>query len=101
MAQSTIVTRIALDGAQDILKQLADLGQAGERAVKQIQDATSGANPALSGHSAVTATVRDAFTRVGETLAPVKQRFEELGTAVLAGTSLFPQRQAIDISATS
>jgi phage-related protein len=81
VAQSTISQRIALEGAEDILKQLAELGQAGEKAIQQIQEATGGASPALTGLSAVAETVRGAFTRIGTDLAPVRARFAELGEA--------------------
>ena len=82
MAQSTISQRIALEGAEDILKQLAELGQAGEKAVKQIQDASAGmSSSGFAGLSNIAATLQGAFGRVGEALAPVRTAFSELGEA--------------------
>jgi ABC-type transporter Mla subunit MlaD len=84
MAQSTISQRIALEGAEDIQKQLADLGQSGERAIKQIQDATGGAGPALTSLSGIAATVRGAFSQIEQTVAPVRARLSEVGEAAAA-----------------
>jgi hypothetical protein len=85
MADSTISTRIALEGAEDIQKQLADLGTAGENAFKQIADATNatGGSGALSGLSNIAATLRNAFGSASEALAPLRTAFGELGEAVL------------------
>jgi hypothetical protein len=85
MAQSSTITqRIALDGAQEITKQLADLGKVGETAVKQIQDATVATSPHLSTLSTAVGNVRAAFATVAEAAAPLKGRFDEFGQAALA-----------------
>jgi hypothetical protein len=81
-AQNEIVQRISLTGSEEIQKQLADLGAAGEKAIGQIQNAASGMSPALSGISNIAATVRNAFAQVGEALAPARAAFTELETAV-------------------
>jgi hypothetical protein len=85
MADSTISTRISLEGAEDIQKQLADLGTAGETAFKQIADATNatGGSAALSGLSNIAATLRNAFGSASEALAPLRTAFGELGEAIL------------------
>jgi hypothetical protein len=74
MAQNEIVQRISLAGAEDIQKQLADLGTAGEKAIGQIQNAAGGMSPALSGLSNIAATLRGAFSQVGEAFAPARDR---------------------------
>lgn len=81
MALNTIATRISLEGAEDVLKQLVDLGNAGERALDQIKKA-SAETPELSGLSNIIAGIKSAFSSAGEALAPVKARFDELGEAV-------------------
>jgi phage-related protein len=97
VAQSTISQRIALEGAEDIQRQLTDLGTAGERAIKQIQDAT-GNMTGLAGLSNVAATVQGALAAVGTTLAPIKDRFVELGeAAALVGERITKTAEVLGI----
>ena len=44
MARASIIQRIALEGADEIKRALAEIGKAGEQALRQIQDAGKGAD---------------------------------------------------------
>src|SRR5882672_3861268 len=84
VSRDTITQRIALDGAQEILKELTALGVAGEKAIEQIQTAMNAGGGPGSGLNLISAAVlnlRATFAGVGAAVAPVAQRLEQLGQA--------------------
>jgi hypothetical protein len=81
MAQSsrdTITTRIALEGGQEILRQLGELGQQGERAFKQIQDAVNASNAPLAPVEAGVSRVVASFRGLSASLSPIRESFTDL-----------------------
>ena len=80
--RDTISQRIALEGADEVKKQLADMGDAGEKAVGQITDATQAASPRLSSLSNFSASVASGFRAIGTAVAPIGEAFSNLGNAV-------------------
>ena len=75
---ATISQRIALEGGAQIKAQLADLGQAGERAIGQIQSVAAASSSHWQGFSNVIASVRGGFSTLRESVAPVGEAFGEL-----------------------
>jgi phage-related protein len=71
----TISQRIALEGGDEIKKQLADLGKAGEGAIRQIQDATQQSGSRLAGFSDAVGAVRTAFGGLGDSLGHLRESF--------------------------
>jgi hypothetical protein len=78
MPNSTITQRIALDGATDVLAQLAALGKAGEAAISQIQ-AASQRSTGLSALSTTVQKLQGGFADFKTALTPVGQAFQNLG----------------------
>jgi hypothetical protein len=78
--RDSIITRIALEGAEDIKKALADVGSAAESAFKQIQDAAQ-APVALGGISNFASTIRGGFESARASFAPIAGAFNELRQA--------------------
>ena len=66
MARASIIQRIALEGADEIKRALAEIGKAGEQALRQIQDAGKGADFAKE--------FTGEFAKVEEAAAQVRQR---------------------------
>lgn len=65
-AKNTIVTRITLEGAQQITGDLKNLGAAGERALKQIRDSAEAANSGGIKLAAIFTRVSQSFKQAGE-----------------------------------
>lgn len=90
-----ISQRIALEGAQEILKSLSDIGVRGQAAFKQLQDAVSATQPQLSSFETAitkagttlqrfsTFAFSDVFKNFGDNFK-IGKSFDDLGTA--AGT---------------
>ncbi len=73
-----IVQRIALEGAEAIKRQLAELGVTGERAIAQITAAAAASNASLSTVSGVVGGLTAAFGRFTAALGPVGANFRRL-----------------------
>lgn len=80
-AGSSITQRIALQGATEVLRQLKELGQAGEKAFKDIQAASSTANSRLGTIGSGISAVFGAFRQVAADLRPVRAAFSEVTRA--------------------
>jgi len=79
--KDTLVARIALDGGEEIKRELAQLGVIGEVAFKRLKaaaDATGGAHSTLGRFVADT---RAHFQRVAIAAANARQRFNDVGDA--------------------
>lgn len=88
-AGETITQRIALDGAEDIKRQLAEMGSAGEQAIKAIDNAVNQANSGTTRFASGVAAVRERVGQMRESFAPlhealgnVHERFTQLGEKV-------------------
>src|SRR5882672_4562977 len=85
MAQSrdTISQRISLDGALEVIRQLRDMGEAGEAAIKQIQNAAEAAAASTSKVATFTETVRAKSELLVKSLAPVNEAFKKTTESVV------------------
>src|SRR5580765_3070041 len=79
MASKTISQRIALEGADDIKKKLEELGKAGEKSFKQIQDAAekTKADPAKFDQ------VKTSVEKLGAASTQLGNQFKGLADSVL------------------
>ena len=93
MAGSTITQRITLEGADEIKRALADIGKAGEQALRQIQDAGKGADfgKDLTGEFAKVEKAAESFgislRNLGKSAYEFGKSFPELFGAVSAATT--------------
>ncbi len=76
--RDTIAQRIALEGGVEVKQQLADIGQAGEKAFKQIQDASATSSGPLSRLGAGVAGIFASFRSAGEAFKPVAESLGNL-----------------------
>jgi len=77
MADKTLVQRIKLDGGEDIRKELASIGKAGEDAFRKLQDA-AGATQARGGFAAA---ISDGVASLKKSLGETGKAFADFGTA--------------------
>lgn len=82
MAKNTIVTRITLEGAQQITGDLKNLGTAGERALKQIKNAADAANSGGVRLAQVFTGMRTAFTQLGTATTGFVKSVEKVGDSI-------------------
>jgi phage-related protein len=78
MATNAITQRIALEGAREIAKQLADLGVTGERAFRQIAAAAQDATSPMGGLQRAILAARQTLSDVG---ASVGEHFTQIADA--------------------
>lgn len=81
MQGNTISQRISLEGAQEIIRQLKEVGETGERAIKQIESAIAASNSTTASIGHVTDRIRAGWNALREYAAPVRESFHELRQA--------------------
>lgn len=84
MANQTLVQRIALDGGEDIRKELAALGKEGEAAFEALKVAATKTAAANTGINKFLADTKKGLKEVGEQAAKVKEAFGQVGEAARA-----------------
>lgn len=75
----TITQRIALDGLTEIVANLKSMGDVGEKAIKQISDASAASNAPLSRLSSLSQSIVSGFQAVGTAFAAMGPILENLG----------------------
>ncbi len=80
-AGSSIVQRIALEGADEIKKQLAAMGAEGERAIKAIDTAVKSVNAPLSGMGKVFSGISSGIGTLREGASDFKEHLNGIGEA--------------------
>jgi hypothetical protein len=78
-SRDAITQRLAIEGAQDVLRQLQQLGKAGEDAFRQLQNAADASNAGLSNVSTVSARLQTAFVASREAVGSIGESFTALG----------------------
>lgn len=89
MAQSNLIsTRIALDGATQIIEQLRSMGSAGENAIRQIQQAAAGTSGPIASLGRATGALKESFheahgsvSALAESIGPAVSRFNRFTRA--------------------
>lgn len=102
-SRDEIRQRIALEGGDQVKKELADLGAAGEQLPKALTQGASASTAALSALSSGVNTLKSSFAGAREAFAPVREaltdlhgRFQNLGNSLsnLTG-NIFPNFKAV------
>ncbi|MGN6469645.1 MAG: hypothetical protein ACTHLC_08695, partial [Rhizobiaceae bacterium] len=103
MAKNTLSQRIALDGGQDIKKELEALGSAGEKVFKQLQRAAdqlkgppAGFEARLKAIQAQFKSIAADFTAVGQKLATAGRSLTTAVTLPIAGAGAASIKAAAD-----
>lgn len=102
MAKRTIRQRIALDGGEQIKKELAEFGEAGERAFREIQaaanklDLDKGIGASLQRLQKQFRTVADDFKKVGREIRDVGQNLSTFVTLPILGVGTASLKMAAD-----
>lgn len=82
MARGTIKQRIALEGGDEIKKEFEELGKAGEKAFKLLEDAAKGVLTPWEKLSVQIKTFQSEFKKLSAAGARVRDDFGRLGTAL-------------------
>lgn len=109
MPANTISQRISIEGALDVIRQLKDMGAAGEAAIRQIQDAVGASAGTTSTIGNFADRVREQFKAIREHVEPIKEQFHELHNAASefgnkvkeVGDNIFPHFREIAALATA
>jgi hypothetical protein len=80
--KNTIVTRITLEGAQQITGDLKNLGAAGEKALGQIRKATEAANSGGAKLQAVITSAQQVLTRFGNSAGNLVKSVDKVGDSI-------------------
>jgi hypothetical protein len=83
MAQGrdTITQRVALEGAEDVKKQLDDIGRDGEKAFRQLENASRTSHGSLSAFTDRVHGLLGGFRSFGSGLEPIREGFSRIGEA--------------------
>lgn len=93
MARETITQRIELEGADEIKKQLQDIGTAGEEAFQKLNNAGSGGVGAgLSNVTSSVDRIKSSFQSLGPVLDTLRSRFQATFSAMGASFARAPQQ---------
>jgi hypothetical protein len=78
-SSNTISQRIAIEGDDDIKKRLKDIGDAGEKEFKRIENAVdAGANSSLARLSSIISGAGNSFRAIGASLKPVAEQLSSV-----------------------
>lgn len=89
MAVGSFNQKISLEGAEEILRQLQQLGAQGERAFQQLKTAAEGPNANLNRLSTSLAGARTAFTNLATAATTVAGSLGPVGQSISTISSLF------------
>jgi lambda family phage tail tape measure protein len=104
MTQRNLSVRLALEGGQQVKRELQDVGATGQRALARVRDASQPASKGLLAVDAASREVQASLNRFAGQLGPVGRGLTALGPAGLAagaaiGGVVLALRQGLDAAA--
>jgi lambda family phage tail tape measure protein len=104
MTQRNLSVRLALEGGQQVKRELQEVGQTGQRALQRVRDASQPASKGLLAVDAASREVQASLNRFAGELGPVGRGLSALGPAGLAagaaiGGVVLALRQGLDAAA--